>query len=136
MKIVRPALRALLVAGVAGSALTAVAQETGTTPTGDETRVEDKIVVVGSYIQGVGDSGALPVTVLNREELDVTGALSTGDLLVNIPSVGDIEFTDGNTGTNGARGDVTGINLRGLGSGRSLVLVNGRRITGGRKSGV
>ena len=41
MKIVRPALRALLVAGVAGSALTAVAQETGTTPTGDETRVEE-----------------------------------------------------------------------------------------------
>jgi iron complex outermembrane receptor protein len=130
MKTVRPALRALLVAGVAGSALTAVAQENGTAPAGDETRVEDKIVVVGSYIQGVGDSGALPVTVLNREELDVTGALSTGELLVNIPSVGDIEFTDGNTGTNGARGDVTGINLRGLGSGRSLVLVNGRRITG------
>ncbi|WP_321490003.1 TonB-dependent receptor domain-containing protein [uncultured Hyphomonas sp.] len=133
MKTVSPALRALLLAGVASSALPVMAQETGAASEStvqDETRVEDKIVVVGSYIEGVGDSGALPVTVLGREELDVTGALSTGDLLVNIPSVGDLEFSDGNTGTNGARGDVTGINLRGLGSGRSLVLVNGRRITG------
>ncbi|MBD3771390.1 MAG: TonB-dependent receptor [Rhodobacterales bacterium] len=134
LKVVRPALRALLVASVASSALQAWAQEVVAAPenpaTEDEARIEDKIIVVGSYIEGVGDSGALPVTVLGRDELDVTGALSTGEMLVNIPSVGDIEFSDGNTGTNGARGDVTGINLRGLGSGRSLVLVNGRRITG------
>ena len=77
MKVARPALRALLVAGVASSALHAMAQEDATAPAADDTRVEDKIVVIGSFIEGVGDSGALPVTVLGREELDVTGALST-----------------------------------------------------------
>jgi outer membrane receptor protein involved in Fe transport len=89
---------------------------------------EDRIVVVGSHIEGFGDSGALPVTVVTREELDVFGADSAGDMLANIPSIGDFEFRDQNTGTNGARGDVTGVSLRGLGSGHTLVLLNGRRV--------
>lgn len=88
----------------------------------------DEVIVVGSRIQGVADSGALPVTVVDRDALDVFGADSTGDLLANIPAVGDFEFRDNNTGTNGARGDVSGINLRGVGSGSTLVLLNGRRV--------
>ena len=89
---------------------------------------EEEIVVIGSHIGGVGDSGVLPVTVVNREDLDATGGQSAGELLIYAPAVGDVEFADSNTGTNGARGDVTGANLRGLGSGRTLTLVNGRRI--------
>jgi outer membrane receptor protein involved in Fe transport len=93
-----------------------------------EVQEEEEIVVVGSYIGGVGDSGVLPVTVVNREDLDAIGGQSAGELLIYAPAVGDVEFADNNTGTNGARGDVTGANLRGLGSGRTLTLVNGRRI--------
>ena len=118
--------------GVALLAFPSVAQEVGQVPppADEDALVADKVIVIGSYLEGVGDSGALPVTVIGRDELDASGGLSTGELLANLPSIGDIEFTDNNTGTNGARGDVTGINLRGLGSGRSLVLVNGRRIVG------
>ncbi|MEZ5937275.1 MAG: TonB-dependent receptor [Hyphomonadaceae bacterium] len=118
-------LRVALMAGVAVSSFPAWGQEAA--PAAD-TAPAEKVVVIGSYIEGVGDSGALPVTVVGRTELDATGGQSTGALLTNIPSIGDIEFTDNNTGTNGARGDVTGANLRGLGSGRTLTLVNGRRI--------
>ncbi len=99
----------------------AIAQEPAPPPA-------DEVVVVGSRIQGVADSGALPVTVVDRDALDVFGSDSTGDLLANIPAVGDFEFRDNNTGTNGARGDVAGINLRGVGSGSTLVLLNGRRV--------
>ncbi|MBI1339575.1 TonB-dependent receptor [bacterium] len=116
-------LAGVLLAGVATSVLPAWGQQA--TPETGET-----VVVIGSYIEGVADSGALPVTVISREELEATGALSTGELLANIPSLGDAQFTDNNTGTNGARGDVTGANLRGLGTGRTLTLVNGRRIAG------
>ncbi len=128
----KPALKSLLATSVALTGFQAMAQDEGAaaSQSTDDAPGREKIVVIGSFIEGVGDSGALPVTVLGRDELDATGGLSTGELLVNIPSIGDIEFTDNNTGTNGARGDVTGVNLRGLGSGRSLVLVNGRRITG------
>lgn len=127
MRARRVDLRMVLMASAAALAgAPALAQDAAPADAGGR----EKIVVIGSYIEGVGDSGALPVTVLNREDLDVLGSISTGDLLVNIPSIGDIEFVDNNTGTNGARGDVTGINLRGLGSGRTLVLVNGRRVVG------
>lgn len=116
--------RAVLLASasflIAGAA---AAQET------DDASNEDEIVVIGSYIGGVADSGALPVTVVDREQLDLYGSENTGDLMANIPAVGDFEFRDNNTGTNGARGDVSGVNLRGLGSGRTLVLLNGRRVT-------
>ncbi len=87
-----------------------------------------EVVIIGSRIEGVADSGALPVTVISRDELDIYGAESTGDLLANVPAIGDFEFRDNNTGTNGARGDVAGINLRGIGSGSTLVLLNGRRV--------
>ncbi|HPF27203.1 MAG TPA: TonB-dependent receptor, partial [Steroidobacteraceae bacterium] len=115
-------LSACVLLGGATAPLAVLAQDRGA----DETLTE--IVVVGSRIKGVADSGALPVTVVSREALDVFGSDSTGDLLANIPSVGDFEFRDNNTGTNGARGDVAGINLRGIGSGSTLVLLNGRRV--------
>lgn len=121
----RFALRAVLLASAAMVAAPAWGAQPAESQDGEE---GDVIVVIGSHLAGVGDSDALPVTVLDREELDTTGGLSTGELLAHVPSVGDIEFTDANTGTNGARGDVTGVNLRGLGSGRTLVLVNRRRI--------
>ncbi len=114
-------LRLVLLAGAAMSGHAAWAQ----TPPPDAV---DSVVIVGSYLEGMADSGALPVTVVTRDALDATGGQSTGELLVNIPSIGDVQFADNNTGTNGARGDVTGPNLRGLGSGRTLTLVNGRRI--------
>lgn len=118
------ALRTFLLAGVAAMAAGPVWAQA------EEEDAPREVVVIGSYIEGFGDSGALPVTVLEREDLDLYGSVSTGDLLANIPAIGDLEFTDNNTGTNGARGDVTGINLRGLGSGRTLVLLNGRRVVG------
>jgi outer membrane cobalamin receptor len=117
-------LRALLLAGaslvIGGNA---AAQQADPVVQEDE-----DIVVIGSHIGGVGDSGVLPVTVVDREDLDAIGGQSAGELLIYAPAVGDVEFADNNTGTNGARGDVTGANLRGLGSGRTLTLVNGRRI--------
>ncbi len=118
-------LSLFLAAGAALAGVPALAQETAPQDAADQPEV---VVVIGSYIGGVGDSGALPVTVVTRDDLEASGDLSTGELLANIPAAGDVEFSDNNTGTNGARGDVSGANLRGLGSGRTLTLVNGRRI--------
>ncbi len=118
-------LSLFLAAGAALAGVPALAQETAPQDAADQPEV---VVVIGSYIGGVADSGALPVTVVTRDDLEASGDLSTGELLANIPAAGDVEFSDNNTGTNGARGDVSGANLRGLGSGRTLTLVNGRRI--------
>ena len=91
--------------------------------------VSERIVTVGSQIVGADIAGALPVTVLSVDDIEVTGAASGDELLRSIPQVGDIIFSEAEfTGVNGARGDIGSINLRGIGTGNTLVLLNGRRL--------
>lgn len=112
----------VLASGMAGYAQDAPDSE-------DEARELDKVVIVGSQIVGSDVAGALPVTVLSVDDIDVTGASSGDELLRAIPQVGDIIFSEAEfTGVNGARGDVGSINLRGIGTGNTLVLLNGRRL--------
>lgn len=88
------------------------------------------IVVVGSRIEGARINEALPVTVIGAEDIAATGAISGDDLFRSIPQFGDVLFNDAGTAANlnGARGDVASINLRNLGTGNTLVLLNGRRV--------
>jgi iron complex outermembrane receptor protein len=89
----------------------------------EKTKVDDEIVVTGSRVK-TNYNGLGPVTTLSQEDLDLSGELNVSDLLKERPS---IDFTGTNRfDTNGGRGRNT-IGLRGLGPGRTLVLVNGRR---------
>lgn len=91
----------------------------------------ERISVVGSNIKGSTMTSVLPVTDLNAEDIAATGALSGDELLRSIPQIGAVGFTGtrgGNTGTNAARGDVGSVNLRSIGEGNTLVLLNGRRM--------
>lgn len=91
---------------------------------------EDTVVVVGSQIRGTRITDALPVTVLDQRQIDATGALTGDDLIRSIPQMGDVSFNASNNPqtSNAARGDVNSINLRNLGTGNTLVLLNGRRL--------
>ena len=88
------------------------------------------IVVVGSQIRGASTSAALPVTVVDANQIDATGAVSGDELFRAIPQAGDVTFNESNNPqtSNAARGDVNSINLRNLGVGNTLVLLNGRRL--------
>ncbi|MEO1244197.1 MAG: TonB-dependent receptor [Pseudomonadota bacterium] len=83
----------------------------------------EEILVTGSRIRNVNLSGAAPVTVLDAEAIKVTGNVSIGDVLqdltVNANGI-NVQANNGGDGT-------TRVNLRGVGSARTLVLVNGRR---------
>jgi outer membrane receptor protein involved in Fe transport len=90
---------------------------------------EDTVIAVGSQIRGSDIAGILPVTSLSIEDIEVTAAVSGDELLASIPQLGDVSFREGRfSGVNGARGDVGSINLRGVGTGNTLVLLNGRRL--------
>jgi outer membrane receptor protein involved in Fe transport len=93
------------------------------------TTVED-IVVVGTNIRGARTTAALPVVVADREQIDATGATTGDELLRTIPQMGDVLFDSANNPqtSNSARGDVNSVNLRSLGVGNTLVLLNGRRL--------
>jgi len=95
-----------------------------------QTAAVDDIIVVGSQIRGVDVTAALPVTVLSEEQILATGAVNGDDLLRSIPQMGDVLFSPANNAqtSNAARGDVNSVNLRSLGVGNTLVLLNGRRI--------
>lgn len=88
------------------------------------------IEVVGSRIAGAKVNEALPVVVLRKEQLDNIAAVSGDELIRNIPQMGDVSFNPSNNAqtSNAARGDVGSVDLRSLGVGNTLVLLNGRRV--------
>lgn len=94
----------------------------------------DEIVVTGSLIRGAGD-GPSPVVTLSRDAIDRAGHATLADAMQALPA----NFGGGSTPANQLLGadrsftnDTvgTGVNLRGLGSSATLVLINGRRIAG------
>lgn len=89
-----------------------------------------EIVVVGSQIRGADVTDILPVTVLEVDDIDATASTSGDELFRSIPQAGDVAFNEGRDagGINDARGDTASINLRALGTGNTLVLLNGRRM--------
>ena len=100
-------------------------------PAGNEEAEMDRILVVGSQIVGARPGGALPVTVVGEDEVAAMGGLDGDDLFRAIPQFGDVGFNSTENvsgGVNSARGDVASINLRALGTGNTLVLLNGRRM--------
>lgn len=95
----------------------------------DVNNEETVIVVTGSQIQGSKINDILPVTVLDETAIEATGAISGEELFAAIPQIGTTAFNEQNQtgGVNGARGDIASINLRDLGTGNTLLLINGRR---------
>ena len=88
------------------------------------------IVVTGSRLASPNLDSASPVTVVSAEEIKNTGTTRVEDLVNSLPQV----FAgQGSNYSNGSSGTAT-LNLRGLGSERNLVLVNGRRLTPGDPS--
>ena len=96
----------------------------------DESAVEE-IVVTGSQIKGAKITGSLPVSVITGLDIEAIGADSGEDLLESIAEQGLNYFNeaeDASGGVNASRGDVGAYNLRNLGVGNSLTLLNGRRL--------
>ncbi len=89
-----------------------------------------EVVVVGSQIKGSSVTAALPVTVVDEKLVANTGAQNGDELFRSIPQMGDVSFNSSYlpNSSNSARGDVGSVNLRNLGVGNTLVLLNGRRV--------
>jgi len=92
-----------------------------------ETQTLDKIEVTGSRIKRADVETSQPVFTMSREQIQAQGQTSIGDIIQNISTSGSSLNSTYNNGGNGE----TRVNLRNLGSSRTLVLVNGRRWVGG-----
>ena len=91
----------------------------------------EKVTVVGTQIRGGQISQALAVSVISAEDIEQLGIDSGTELLDLIPENGQNFFNEAENisgGVNAARGDVGAFNLRNLGTGNTLALLNGRRL--------
>ncbi|MCY3640187.1 MAG: TonB-dependent receptor plug domain-containing protein, partial [Gammaproteobacteria bacterium] len=98
---------------------------------GDDGEVIEEVVVTGTHIRGATISGVLPVSVMEAEDIELFGVDSGDDLLEALPEQGQNFFNEAENisgGVNSARGDIGAFNLRNLGTGNTLVLLNGRRM--------
>src|SRR5436190_7361611 len=84
----------------------------------------ERVIVTGSYIPTAETESALPVTVYTAEVLQKQGANTPVEGLRQLPSFVGNAATENDS--NGGNGSAT-INLRGIGSVNTLILVNGRR---------
>lgn len=117
--------KALFAGFVASSAFgtVALAQDSDD---GEDVEKQDKITVTGSRIKRSDVEGALPVTVISREDIELSGESSAADFIRNLTfnSSGSFRPQSGSS----AQG-VSEVSLRGLGPSRTLVLIDGRRLS-------
>ncbi|HEY0946285.1 MAG TPA: TonB-dependent receptor [Opitutaceae bacterium] len=88
----------------------------------------DALTVTGSHIRRTDAETALPVTVFEKSDLDARGATTMAELFETFGAAEPSAITELNNGPQLARGDVAAVDLRGIGSGSTLVLINGRRM--------
>ena len=103
----------------AGYSTTAFAQ--------DEAAKVEEVVVTGSRIQRAVSDAPSPVTVISAEDLEFSGLSNVADVLRNTTynSFGSFRERSGTS-----FGQIALVDLRGLGAGRTAVLINGRRVPG------
>jgi len=94
-------------------------------------RTLDAVQVTGSHIKRAQLSGVGPVSVVDAEAIERSGATSVETLLQRLPASAGFAGSQSNAywAENGY--GTTQVNLRGLGINRTLVLLNGRRIVNG-----
>jgi outer membrane receptor protein involved in Fe transport len=98
--------------------------ESGTTATSDGP--SNEITVTGSRIRRPNLESAVPITSIGGEEFFQTAQISVGDVLNELPQLRNTFSQQNSTRFLGTRG-LNLLDLRGLGTQRTLVLVNGRR---------
>lgn len=97
----------------------------------DQPEKVEKVVVTGSRIKGTPENTELPVDVITRDDLNKQGSPTIVELIKQLPvstaALGETNQWDARASILSV-GTAT-VNLRGLGAGRTLVLLNGQRFT-------
>jgi outer membrane cobalamin receptor len=96
----------------------------------------EEVIVIESNIRGIVAGGSSPVIIFDKQAIDNTGAAPMQQFFEKLPqnfgggangaNVGNLVL-DRDTGNNFGQGST--INLRGLGTGTTLTLINGHRVS-------
>jgi outer membrane receptor protein involved in Fe transport len=116
--------RILLARGVRGSAQQAP-------PAPADSQPLQEIIVTGSRIAAPNEVSTSPIQIISAKSIQVSGKTDITDIISQLPQIftNDLgqDLGDGTSGLTTAGGVATA-DLRGLGPGRTLVLIDGRRL--------
>jgi len=99
--------------------------------------VQEEIVVTGSRIVREGYEAPTPLTVVSAEQLQNSATPGLIGFLNDMPALaGNVTGSSSNTSTFTGGSGAPSVNLRGLGTSRTLVLLDGRRLVGLDYNGV
>ncbi len=120
--------RALRASGTVGMSAFALGfAATASAQNADEgTQRLDTITVTGSNIRRVDIETSNPVITIDRSEIQKSGKLTVGDLIQQLPTIAGAANNPNVNNGGGTGGSF--ISLRGLGTNRSLLLVDGKRV--------
>ena len=92
----------------------------------------ERVEVTGSRIRSAEALSSSPIQVLSGEDIQKSGVINLQDLLLENPAFGSPAISRTNSNFSTAGGGLATVDLRNLGTARTLVLVNGRRHVSGQ----
>ena len=115
-----------------------VAQADAVRPSASATEYQgDEVIVTASRLNALGFTAATPTTVFGSEDIEAQAKPNIFDAIAQLPSLqGSTGISTGNGGTSNGRNGLSSFNLRGLGSSRTLTLLDGQRVVPANISGV
>lgn len=121
-------LGAVIAVGASGTAFAkdSAGQDAAAQPAQKKAQTLQTVVVTGSLIRRVDLETSNPVVTIGRDQIKASGKMTLGQLVQDLPAM-----TGGNVNPQVNNGGGTGgssVNLRGLGTNRTLVLVDGQRV--------
>ena len=138
-----------LMAGASIAALASAAQaqepvvqpaqqaETALPPAAPAPEEGGEIVVTASRITASGFSAPTPTTVVGAEDIARVAEPNIFNTIAQLPSLqGSTGATQGNAGTSGGQNGLSSFNLRGLGTIRTLTLLDGQRVVPANVTGI
>src|SRR5205823_3641970 len=93
-------------------------------------RSNEAIVVTGTRISSPNITSLQPVQVVGAQDINRSGAVNVQEVLLQNPAFAAGTTTTNTAFTTSGAGEAT-IDLRNLGTSRTLVLIDGRRVVGG-----
>lgn len=105
-------------------------------PAGQEATSVEEVVVTGSRIRRDPTNSPTPLIQVSRDDVVSTGQASVIDVLADIPALSGSLVPEDTTGSGLNDGGLSLLNLRDLGTARTLTLVDGRRHVGSNGGGL
>lgn len=123
--------RKKLLAVMVGQALGAMAVGLSSMPASAQSASAERITVTGSRIYSPNAESPSPLQVITAEDIAASGVTNIQELLLKNPTLGEPSISRSNSNFATSSAGVATVDLRNLGTSRTLVLVNGRRFVAG-----